>query len=177
MDADRKHYLCPQKIENNMKEFSLQVQVLIKQEEELTTQEVKLLDEARRATYRSYAPYSHFSVGAAVELADGTIVSGNNQENAAYPSGLCAERTAVFYANSRYPDQPIRRICIAAKNKEGLFLQRPISPCGACRQVLLEAEQRAGNDIEVLLYGTEGIYVLHNIHDLLPLCFDDSSFT
>ena len=157
-----------------MKEISLNIQVVVKQEDELTPQEVKLVDEARRATYRSYAPYSHFSVGAAVELADGTIVTGSNQENAAYPSGLCAERTAVFYAGSRYPDQPIRRLCIAAHDTNGEFLQRPISPCGACRQVLLEAEQRTGGDIEVLLYGTEGIYVIRSIKDLLPLEFNKS---
>ncbi len=155
-----------------MKELNLQIHVLVKTEEELTPEEVKLLDEARRATYRSYAPYSHFSVGAAVALADGTIVCGSNQENAAYPSGLCAERTAVFYANSRYPDQPIRRICIAARDTEGQFLQRPISPCGACRQVLLEAEQRAKNAIEVLLYGTDSVYIISSIKDLLPLEFE-----
>ena len=155
-----------------MKELNLHIHVLVKTEDELTPQEVKLLDEARRATYRSYAPYSHFSVGAAVELADGTIVSGSNQENAAYPSGLCAERTAVFYANSRYPDQPIRRICIVARDTKGQFLQRPISPCGACRQVLLEAEQRAKNAIEVLLYGTDGVYIISSIKDLLPLEFE-----
>lgn len=157
-----------------MKKLSLQISYQIKQEDELTPAEKALLDEARRATYRSYAPYSHFSVGAAVELADGTIVSGSNQENAAYPSGLCAERTAMFYANSRYPDQPIRRICIAARNTEGKFLETPIAPCGACRQSLLEAEQRAGNDIEVMLDGTSGIRVVHSIKDLLPFCFDDS---
>lgn len=157
-----------------MKELDFHIHAVIKTEDELTSQEVKLLDEARKATYRSYAPYSHFSVGAAVELEDGTIVSGNNQENAAYPSGLCAERTAVFYVNSRYPDQPIRRICIAARNAEGQFLQRPISPCGACRQVLLEAEQRAKNAIEVLLYGTDGVYVISSIKDLLPFGFDES---
>ena len=157
-----------------MKELNLHIQVIVKQEDELTTQEQALLDEARRATYRSYAPYSHFSVGAAVELANGTIISGSNQENAAYPSGLCAERTAVFYAGSQHPDQPIRRLCIAARDTEGNFLSRPISPCGACRQVLLEAEQRAGANIQVLLYGTEGIYLIPSIKDLLPLSFDDS---
>ena len=157
-----------------MKTIELHISVLVKKEAELTSEELRLLDEARRATYRSYAPYSHFSVGAAVELSDGTIVSGNNQENAAYPSGLCAERTAVFYANSRYPEQPIRRICIVARDTEGQFLQRPISPCGACRQVLLEAEQRAKNAIEVLLYGTDGVYIISSIKDLLPLGFDES---
>ncbi|MBR1668537.1 MAG: cytidine deaminase [Bacteroidaceae bacterium] len=157
-----------------MKETLIQIPILIKQEKELTPEEARLLDEARRATYRSYSPYSHFSVGAAVELADGTIVTGSNQENAAYPSGLCAERTAVFYAGSRYPDTPIRRICIAARDTEGNPLLRPIAPCGACRQVLLETEQRAGSPIEVLLHGTEGIYCLRSIRDLLPLCFDES---
>ena len=167
-------HLPPQKKDYPMKELDFHMHVLVKQEDELTAEELQLVDEARRATYRSYAPYSHFSVGAAVELADGTIVSGSNQENAAYPSGLCAERTAVFYANSRYPDQPIRRLCIAARDTEGKFLQRPISPCGACRQVLLEAEQRAKNAIEVLLYGTDGVYIIRSIKDLLPLSFDES---
>lgn len=157
-----------------MKGIDLHIPILVKQENELTPQELALLDEARRATYRSYAPYSHFSVGAAVQLADDSIVTGSNQENAAYPSGLCAERTAVFYAGSQYPEQPIRRLCIAARDTNGQFLPRPISPCGACRQVLLEAEQRAGGDIEVVLYGTEGIYIIRSIKDLLPLCFDES---
>ena len=160
-----------------MQELNFNIQVIVKQEDELTQQELALLDEARRATYRSYAPYSHFSVGAAVELADGTIIAGSNQENAAYPSGLCAERTAVFYAGSQHPDQPIRRLCIAARDTNGQFLRRPIPPCGACRQVLLEAEQRAGDNIEVLLYGTEGIYIIRSIRDLLPLSFDESILT
>ena len=157
-----------------MKTIELSIPFLVKEEAELTPEELRLLDEARQATYRSYAPYSHFSVGAAVELADGIIVGGSNQENAAYPSGLCAERTAVFYANSRYPDQPIRRICIAARDTEGAPLRTPIAPCGACRQVLLEAEQRAGHPIEVLLYGTDEIYCIHSVRDLLPFAFDES---
>ena len=119
-----------------MKETIIHIPVTVKEEAELTPTELQLLDEARRATYRSYAPYSHFSVGAAVELADGTIVAGSNQENAAYPSGLCAERTAVFYAGSRHPDTPIRRLCITARDADGQPLQRPIAPCGACRQFL-----------------------------------------
>ena len=157
-----------------MKTIDIHIPILVKEESELTSEELHLLDEARRATYRSYAPYSHFSVGAAVLLADGTIVGGSNQENAAYPSGLCAERTAMFYANSRYPDQPIRSICIAARNADGEFIHRPIAPCGACRQSLLEAEQRAGHPIGVLLYGTDGIYSIRSIKDLLPLDFDES---
>lgn len=157
-----------------MKDFTVQIHIRIKDEAELTASELRLADEARRATYRSYSPYSHFCVGAAVELADGTVVTGSNQENAAYPSGLCAERTAMFYANSRYPDLPVRRLCIAARDTSGDFTSRPIAPCGACRQALLEAEQRSRQPIEVLLYGTEGTYFIRSIRDLLPVCFDDS---
>ena len=157
-----------------MKDITIQIPICVKTEQELTVVERNLLDEALRATYRSYSPYSHFSVGAAVELEDGTIVAGSNQENAAYPSGLCAERTAVFYANSRYPELAIRQICIAARDANGQFSSCPISPCGACRQVLLEAEQRAGHSIKMMLYGTQSIYFLSSIKDLLPLSFDDS---
>ena len=157
-----------------MEELELKTVINVCQPQELTPEEQHLLSLAVEATGRSYAPYSHFYVGAAVELADGTIVSGSNQENAAYPSGLCAERTAVFYAGARYPDNPIRRLCIAARDSGGSPLCRPIAPCGACRQVLLEAEQRAGRPIEVLLYGTDGIYIVHSIKDLLPLEFDES---
>lgn len=157
-----------------MKNLNLNIPVTIKEECELTPDEAKLVKEATQATFRSYSPYSHFSVGAAVMLADGTTVSGSNQENAAYPSGLCAERTAIFYANSQYPDIPVRRICIAARGTDGNFLPRPLPPCGACRQVLLETEMRAGNDIEVLLYGTEYSYCLRSIKDLMPLSFDAS---
>lgn len=157
-----------------MRTINLCIPVTIKEEHELTEDEAKLVKEATQATYRSYAPYSHFSVGSAAMLADGTIVSGSNQENAAYPSGICSERTTVFYANSRYPDTPVRRICIAARGTDGQFLPRPIPPCGACRQVLLETEMRAGSDIEVLLYGTECSYCLRSIKDLLPITFDSS---
>ena len=155
-----------------MKTIKIDIPITIKEECELTSDEAKLVKEAKQATYRSYAPYSHFSVGSAVMLADGTIVSGSNQENAAYPSGLCAERTTVFYVNSRYPDIPVRSICIVARGTDGNFLQRPIPPCGACRQVLLETEMRSGGDIEVLLYGTEYSYCLRSIKDLMPLTFD-----
>ncbi len=163
-----------EKYRKPMKTITLNISVAIKNEAELTPEEQHLLHEAQQATYRSYAPYSHFSVGAAVELEDGSIVSGSNQENAAYPSGTCAERTTVFYANSRYPNLGVRRIAIAARGTDGTFTPRPISPCGACRQVLLETEQRAGRNIEVLLYGTDGTYCLHSIKELLPLSFDDT---
>ena len=160
-----------------MKDLDIHIRVSVKQKHELTDSELQLMETARRATYRRYAPYSHFSVGAAVELEDGTIVTGSNQENAAYPSGLCAERTAVFYANSRYPELAIRKICIAARGVDGEFGANPITPCGACRQVLLEAEQRLGHPIKIMLCSTQSIYFVSSVKDLLPLSFDDSFLT
>lgn len=157
-----------------MKTINIDIPIIIKEEHELTADEAMLVKEAKQATYRSYAPYSHFSVGSAVMLADGTVVSGSNQENAAYPSGICSERTTIFYANSQYPDIPIRHICIAARGTDGNFLPNPIPPCGACRQVLLESEMRACGNIEILLYGTKHSYCLRSAKDLMPVTFDSS---
>jgi len=131
----------------------------------------QVIEAAKEATFRAYAPYSGFSVGAAVLLEGDTIVTGNNQENAAFPSGLCAERTALFSANALYPHTPVKIIAIAAQ-QEGKFLLDPIAPCGACRQVMVECEQRFGKEIEIYLYGTEKIYYLKGIRNLLPLCFE-----
>ena len=142
--------------------------------DELTAADRQLIDAAKAATQRSYAPYSHFHVGAAALLADGTVVTGTNQENAAYPSGLCAERTTLFYAGSAHPDKPVVALAIAAYT-DGAFTSTPIAPCGACRQVLLETEQRHHQFIRVLLYGTEGIYIIEGgTRELLPLTFDTS---
>ena len=124
-----------------MKEIKLEIRIYSLQYDELTPQDRELMDKAKEATSRSYAPYSKFSVGAAALLKNGVIVTGTNQENAAYPSGLCAERTTLFYANSQYPDQPVLTLAIAARSESG-YLDTPIPPCGACRQVLLETEQR-----------------------------------
>ncbi len=154
-----------------MKTLQLHIHVKVFAYEELAEADRQLIDAARQATYRSYVPYSHFSVGAAVRLADGTVVSGSNQENAASPSSLCAERTTLFYANSRYPDQPVDTLAIAARNERGEFLQKPISPCGACRQVMLETETRFSHPMRILLYGTEGIYELQGVNSLLPFSF------
>ncbi len=129
-----------------------------------------LIKEAKEQTQKAYAPYSDFSVGASILLEDGTIVCGNNQENIAYPSGLCAERTAMFYANSQYPDTKPIAIAIAAKNEQG-FLTKPICPCGGCRQALLESELRYKTPIKVILYGTQEIYVINSIADMLPFAF------
>lgn len=158
-----------------MEQRTITIPVCVKQESELTPGEQALVDAAKASTYRSYAPYSRFSVGAAALLADGTIVCGSNQENAAYPSGLCAERTAVFYANSRHPDQAVTTLCIAARDTNGQFTPRPISPCGACRQVLVETESRfPGIPMQVMLYGTAGTHIIPSAKDLLPVSFDAS---
>ncbi len=130
----------------------------------------RLIEKAKQQTELSYAPYSNFSVGAAVLLEDGTIVCGNNQENIAYPSGLCAERTAMFYTNSQYPDIKPVAIAVAAKNDK-VFLEKPICPCGACRQSLLETELRYKSPIKTILYGTKNIYVINSIADMLPFAF------
>lgn len=157
-----------------MKELNIRIDVRIYEYEELNAADRELIDAAREATKRSYAPYSHFSVGAAARLASGIIVTGTNQENAAYPSGLCAERTTLFYANSRYPDQPVDTLAIAARTEKD-FIDTPIPPCGACRQVILETEKRYGQPIRILLYGKECIYEIESIGDLLPLSFDASA--
>lgn len=142
--------------------------------DELTAADRQLIDAAKDATRRSYAPYSHFHVGAAVLLADGTVVTGTNQENAAYPSGLCAERTTLFYAGSTHPDTAVVSLAIAAFT-DGAFTTNPIVPCGACRQVMLETEQRYNRPIRTLLYGTEGIYLIEGgTRELLPLTFNAS---
>lgn len=157
-----------------MKEVNINIPVVFKQEDELDESERKLLEEAKEATKRSYSPYSHFSVGAALLLDDGTIVAGSNQENSAFPSGLCAERTALFYANSRYPDHAVKALCVAARDTSGEFTERPIAPCGSCRQVMVETEERFHTDIRIMLYGREGIYCLNSARDTLPVHFDSS---
>ena len=141
--------------------------------DELSDKDRELIEAAKRATEGSYAPYSKFRVGAALRLADGTIVAGANQENVAYPSGLCAERTALFYAGAAYPDRAVETLAIAARTEGGEFTTTPIAPCGACRQVMLETELRYRTPIRILLYGIEGVYVVEGgVGELLPLRFD-----
>lgn len=142
--------------------------------DELLDLDRQLIIAAQQATEHSYAPYSRFHVGAAALLDDGIIVTGSNQENAAYPSGMCAERTTLFYASSAYPNKAIVALAIAAYT-DGAFTSTPIAPCGACRQVMLEIEQRYGRPIRIILYGTRGIYIIEGgIRELLPLTFDAS---
>ncbi len=157
-----------------MKDLTITSIIKVYQYDELSESDRKLVETAMQATSRSYSPYSRFAVGAAALLADGTVVTGSNQENAAYPSGLCAERTTLFYANSQYPDQPVTTLAIAARTEKD-FIDNPIPPCGACRQVILETEKRYNHPIRILLYGKENIYEVKSIGDLLPLSFDASS--
>lgn len=154
-----------------MKILKLETNITSCTYDELTQEDQQLIDEARKATARSYAPYSRFSVGAAARLEDGTIVTGTNQENAAYPSGTCAERTTLFYANSQYPQLAVTTLAVAART-ESDFLDTPIPPCGACRQVLLETEKRYGKPMRVILYGKKEIFLIDRAALLLPLCFD-----
>lgn len=156
-----------------MNEIKINLTVQVADAAELTEQERRLVELAREATHRSYAPYSDFHVGAAILLDNGEIVTGSNQENAAFPSGTCAERTAAFYAHATYPDAKFSAIAIAARDSSGLAPERPISPCGACRQSLLEFETLAGHDVPVLLAGKKQIYRLPSIKSLLPLAFTD----
>jgi cytidine deaminase len=163
-----------QSIEIDMKKETFQFEMdFYPSEKELDTEAHALLQQAREAASRAYAPHSHFRVGAAVELEDGTIVTGNNQENAAYPSGLCAERVALFYAHARYPHLAPVSLAITAISEE-TPIGEPITPCGACRQVMTEFEKAGGKDIRVILQGQEGpVMIAANTRIFLPFSFAD----
>ena len=138
--------------------------------DELPKNDQNLLLDARRITALAYAPYSGFHVGAAVLLGNGKVVTGNNQENSAYPSGLCAERVALFYANANYPDSEVKTIAISAA-KNGILVNDSIKPCGCCRQTMAEAEVRFDSPIRIILDGKDSILVLQGVESLLPLSF------
>ena len=138
---------------------------------ELPESDHQLLKMAAEAAEKAYAPYSLYKVGAAVRLQSGTIITGNNQENVAYPSGLCAERVALFYASANYPgDNPV---AIAIRAKAVSFeVNDPVTPCGACRQVMMEAENQNEHKIRVLMQGEDGkIFVSRSVENLLPISF------
>ncbi len=158
-----------------MKEQILNIAYTMCSEEELTAEDHALVQAAKAACNTSYAPYSHFHVGAAVLLENGETISGSNQENAAYPSGTCAERCTLFYANARHPDVAPTTLAIAACNAEGVFTPSPIPPCGSCRQVLIETENRYGRPLRLLLYGKNHIYIIASASLLLPIQFDASA--
>lgn len=139
--------------------------------EELSEKERELVETAKQMTFNSYAPYSEFYVGSSVLLENDIIVKGSNQENAAYPSGICAERVAVFSASSQYPDVVIKSIAVAARNPRQA-MDYPISPCGSCRQVLLEFELKQKQPIRILLTGESGkIFIIEKAADLSPISF------
>ena len=156
-----------------MEQLELKTCITACQLEELSPAEQHLVSLAIEATQRSYAPYSHFRVGAAVLLENGVEIIGCNQENAAYPSGLCAERTALFAAGAQYPDVPVSTLAIAARGTDGELLSEPCSPCGSCRQVIIESETRSNKKIRILLYGRRCIYVIDGIGQLMPLSFTE----
>ena len=158
-----------------MKTQTQELRYYIATPEELSPADVVLVEAAKAATYTSYSPYSHFRVGAAVLLENGEIVQGSNQENAAYSPTICAERCAMFYANAHHPDIAPTAIAIAARGTDGAFTPQPTSPCGVCRQVLVETQQRYGRPLRVLLVGNKEIYLFDSISDLLPFQFDEGS--
>ena len=153
-----------------MKKLNITAKIIVCNYKELKKREKNLVDKAKEAVERAYSPYSRFQVGAAVLLSNGKVITGSNQENVAFPSGLCAERTALFYANSQFPNESVQMMAIAAYTK-GDFTEEPISPCGACRQVMLEVENRYKQSVRILLYGKKEVYVIEKITDILPLVF------
>lgn len=159
-------------------QLSIPVEIYLPEDPLFPAEDRMLVEQAKEAARGSYAPYSKFHVGAALRLNDGTIVKGSNQENAVYPVGCCAERTALYYAGAQYPGVPVEAIAVAIwRELDDKFLAQPGSPCGVCRQHLVETEQRYGKKIRVILYGTEEIYVLRSAADLLPLTFTGDELT
>ena len=138
----------------------------------LEQQDSELLKKAADAAKSAYAPYSNFNVGAAVRLSNGEVIAASNQENAAYPSGLCAERVAIFYAHARYPDSNIESIAVTA-SVDGHLCEDPTYPCGACRQVMAESENRSGKPIKIIIGGERITQVMDSVSSLLPFSFDN----
>ena len=139
--------------------------------EEMNPEDRELAAEALKAMSGAYAPYSHFHVGAAVRMSNGQIVRGANQENAAFPSGLCAERTAMFSASARYPDKDMQSIAIAG-GVMGRLARDPVTPCGACRQVMAQYQAKSGKPMSVIMMSADKIWKFDKVDDILPLIFD-----
>lgn len=155
-----------------MEEMKIFSDIKLCQMEELSEEDRTLVETAMKATDNSYSPYSHFRVGAAVRLSDGKVIQGANQENAAFSVTICAERSAIFAAQANYPQLPIVSIAISARNAEG-YTYEPVSPCGSCRQAMVEIEQKYSQPLHILLYGKNGVYVMDSIRNLMPLSFVD----
>lgn len=139
--------------------------------DELPEEDRELAEAAMKAMNSAYAPYSHFHVGAAVRMSNGDIVTGANQENAAFPSGLCAERTAMFAAGAKYPDKSMKSIAIAG-GVHGRLSQHAASPCGACRQVMAQYQAKSGEPMSIILVGKGSVIKFAKVDDLLPFIFD-----
>lgn len=139
--------------------------------EELNPEDRELAAEALKAMQGAYAPYSHFHVGAAVRMSNGQIVRGANQENAAFPSGLCAERTAMFAAGARYPDKDMLGIALVG-GVMGRLSDRPATPCGACRQVMAQYQAKSGKPMSVIMISSDKVWKFDKVDDILPLIFD-----
>lgn len=155
-----------------MKQINIHSTITILTEQELTAIELDLKNQAFEARSKAYAPYSKFTVGAALLLDNGVVVKGSNQENAAYPSGLCAERVAIYYAGANYPDAKILKMFITASPQDR-DLELPIPPCGSCRQAIAEYEFKQDISIEIFFMGAKGdIYKSDSLKNLLPFVFD-----
>lgn len=140
---------------------------------DLLIEDKELVEKAIVAGSKAYSPYSNFHVGASLRLSNNEIICGNNQENAAYPSGLCAERTALFYANANFPEHKINTLVILGE-KNGEALADIVTPCGACRQVIWECQNRQNSPIRIILASKTRIMIFENSNELLPFSFDDS---
>lgn len=158
-----------------MEELKIETKFFVfENENELPSEVSELMDFAKEARLNAHAPYSSFAVGAAILLDNDEIITGNNQENASYPSGLCAERTAIYYAGAKYPKAKVLKIAIVAGSLKGKTPQ-PIPPCGACRQAIAEYEVNQKSPIEIYFMGTSGKVMKSNsLENLLPLIFDKS---
>ena len=154
-----------------MKEKKIELNFISAHFSELDTQEQELINNAKSVFQTAYAPYSGFIVGASVLLENGKIINGSNQENVAYPSGLCAERVAMFYVGAKFPNIKIKTIAVSVLSKS-FEVKDVISPCGACRQVMAEYEDKQGEPIKVILHSpTDQVLIANKVEDLLPFMF------
>ncbi|WP_322549286.1 cytidine deaminase [Flavobacterium psychraquaticum] len=158
-----------------MKQISINTIISVLSKEELSSVETNLMEQAFEARSKAYAPYSKFTVGAALLLDNGIVVQGSNQENAAYPSGLCAERVAIFYAGAQYPKAKMLKMFITASPIDRDLVE-PIPPCGSCRQSIAEYELKQDTSIELFFMGAKGvIYKSDSLQNILPLVFDKNN--
>jgi cytidine deaminase len=158
-----------------MQEKKIELSFILAHLSELSAQEQQLVANAKAAFKTAYAPYSGFLVGASVLLENGEVINGSNQENVAYPSGLCAERVALFYAGAKFPDVKINTVAISVLSKN-FEVKDVISPCGACRQVMAEYEDKQHRPIKVILHSpTDEVLIANKVEDLLPFMFKSPS--